>query len=139
MPRHPAWWTLNYGTEKALDFGVRQLREARAKLIPGRQPATGVRIVSSQRSAWNWGRAAGLVPKDHVSPPRLMLKEPRARIRYLTDAELLAVLKAAKEHSPTLAAAVTLALATGIRLAELAVVLGQGVEKEKFAGETAAA
>ena len=118
LKRHLEWWTLKYGTVKALEFGVLQLRKARDELIPGRQPATVVRILSSQRSAWNWGRATGLVPKDHVWPPRLMLKEPRARVRYLTDAELTAVLDAAKQHSPTLYAAVTLALATGIRAGE---------------------
>jgi integrase len=119
LKRHLAWWTLKYGTTKALDFGVLQLREARDALIPGRQPATVVRILSAQRSAWNWGRASGLVPKDRVWPPRLMLREPRARVRYLSDAELSAVLKAAKAHSATVHAAVLVALACGVRQGEM--------------------
>jgi integrase len=119
LKRHLTWWTRKYGTVKALDFGVQQLREARAELIPGRQAATVVRTLSAQRSAWNWGRACGLVPKDRVWPPRLMLREPRARVRYLSDAELTAVLAAAKAHSPCLHAAVTLALATGVRQGEM--------------------
>jgi integrase len=119
LVRQLRWWSAKYGTCKVLEFGVLELREARDKLMPGRQPATVVRILSAQRSAWNWGRAAGLVPKDRVWPPRLMLSEPAARVRYLTDEELSATLQAAKAHSSTLLAAVTLALATGVRRGEM--------------------
>jgi integrase len=116
---HLKWWTLKYGTVKALDFGVLQLREARDRLIPGREPGTVVRYLASQRSAWNWGRATALIPNDRVWPPRLMLTEPPARVRYLSDEELTAVLKAAKEHSTMMYAAVTVALATGARQGEM--------------------
>ena len=54
MPRHPAWWTLNYGTEKALDFGVRQLREARAswqRRIASERGLSGRRALVLSRKA----------------------------------------------------------------------------------------
>jgi len=119
LKRHLKWWSRKYGTVKVMDFGVLQLREARDALMPGRAAATVVRTLSSQRSAWNWGRAAGYVPNDRVWPPRLMLSEPAARVRYLSDDELNAVLKAAAAHSPMMYAAVTVALACGVRRGEM--------------------
>jgi integrase len=119
LERNLEWWKLNYGTTKALEFGVVQLREARSRLMPGRQPATVVRILASMRSCWNWSRAAGLLPKDKVWPPRLMLREPDARTRYLSDAELAALLKAAKASSAVLFAAIVVSIACGMRKGEL--------------------
>jgi integrase len=117
--RHLDWWTLKFGTVKVLDFGVIEGRAARELLIPGRQPATVDRYLAAERAAWNWGRAAGIVPKDRAWPPRLMLSEPDARTRYLSDDELTAVLTEAKKHSPVMLAAVTVALATGVRQGEM--------------------
>jgi integrase len=116
---HLAWWSVKYGTVKALDFGVMQGREARDALIPRMEPASVNRHLASQRAAWNWGRAAGLIPADRVWPPRLMLTEPRARVRFLSDEELSAVIEAARAHSPVLSAAVTVALACGCRAGEM--------------------
>jgi integrase len=117
--RHLNWWTLKFGTVKVLDFGVIEGRAARDLLIPGRSAGTVDRYLAAERAAWNWGRAAGLVPKDRAWPPRLMLPEPDARTRYLSDEELTAVLTEAKEHSPVMLAAVTVALATGVRQGEM--------------------
>ena len=117
--RRLAWWSVNCGAVKVLDFGVLQGRQARDALIPGRSAATVDRYIASQSASWNWGRAAGLVPKDRAWIPGLMLTEPDARTRYLSDDELKAVLKAAQAHSPTMVAATTLALATGVRSGEM--------------------
>jgi integrase len=117
--RHLNWWTLKFGTVKVLDFGVIEGRAARELLIPARSPATVDRYIAAERAAWNWGRAAGLVPKDRAWPPRLMLTEPEARTRYLSDDELKAVLTEAKKHSPVMLAAITVALATGVRQGEM--------------------
>jgi integrase len=117
--RHLDWWSAHHGTVKVLDFGVLQARAARDALMPARQNATVDRYIAAERAAWNWGRSAGLVPNDRAWPPRLMLTEPDARVRYLSDAELSAVLKAAKAHSPAVYAAVTVALATGVRQGEM--------------------
>lgn len=114
-----AWWVNTYGGERVRSLGVLKLREARDRLKPGRAPATVNRYVAAMRSCWNWGIAAGLVPADKAWPKRLMLTEPEGRTRYLTDAELVALLDAAKAHSPAIYAAIVVSLATGIRRGEL--------------------
>lgn len=80
-----SWWIQQYGTRRVVDFGVVQKREARELLRKGRGPATVNRYLSEMRSAWNWGRASGLVVNDQLRPERLMLTEPRGRTRYLPD------------------------------------------------------
>ena len=81
LRRALAWWSLHYGSTKVMELGPLQLREARDKLLGGtvrgggkRAPATVVRRLAAQRSAWRWGQAAGLVPRDHAWSPRLMPK-----------------------------------------------------------------
>lgn len=116
--KHLTWWSTKFGNIKVLDFGVLHGRQARDALVPRMEPASVNRFLASQRAAWNWGRAAGLIPTDRMWPPRLMLTEPRARVRYLDDDELRRVLEAARGHSPVLYAAVTVALACGCRAGE---------------------
>lgn len=114
-----AWWVNHYGGEKILDVGALTLREARDKLRPGRAPATVNRYLSAMRSAWNWGRAAELIPQKLAWPSRLMLTEPKGRTRFLSDAELDRLLKASKAHSALMYAAVLVSLACGVRQSEL--------------------
>jgi integrase len=114
-----AWWVNHCGGDKALTFGTLKLREARDLLRNGRAPGTVNRYLSAMRSCWNWGRAAGLVPQEKAWPTRLLLSEPRERVRFLSDAELTAVLAAAEKHSPWMHAAVVVSLATGLRQGEL--------------------
>lgn len=114
-----AWWIQGYGTARAVEFGVLQIREAREKLSKGRGPATVNRYLSALRSGWNWARSAGLLPDDRLFPSRVMLTEPRHRTRYLSDAELAALLKAAREHSVLMHAAIVVSIATGLRQGEL--------------------
>jgi integrase len=113
-----AWWVNHYGSTRVLDLNVLVLREARERLRHNRGPATCNRILSHLRSAWNWGRASGLVPQDLLWPSRLMLTEPKGRTRFLTDDELAALLEAA-EPDPTMHAALLVSLATGLRQGEL--------------------
>ena len=54
-----------------------------------------------------------------VWPPRLMLKEPPGIVRYLSDDELHALLKAAAQHSLVMYVAVLFSIATGVRMSEL--------------------
>jgi integrase len=114
-----AWWVNHFGNVKVLDFGVTTAREARKKLNSGRAPATINRYLSAMRSAWNWGIEAALVPTDRVWPKKLLLKEADARVRYLKDDELTAVLDAAKKHGAWIHAAVVLSIATGLRQGEM--------------------
>lgn len=126
-----AWWTGRYGGTKVLAFNVLMLREGRDLLRQGREPATVNRYLSAMRSAWNWARAAGLVPQERSWPSRLMLTEPKGRVRYLTDPELAALLKAASEHSPTIHAAILISLGCGIRQGELRRLKWADVDLEK--------
>lgn len=114
-----AWWTGHYGAAKVMEFNVLTLREARAGLRPGRAAGTVNRYLSAMRSAWNWGRSAGLVPQEQTWPTRLMLTEPKGRVRYLNDAELAELLKAAAAQSPTMHAAILVSLGCGVRQSEL--------------------
>jgi integrase len=114
-----AWWIQDRGTLKALELNVLVLREAREKLSRDRGPATTNRYLSALRSAWNWARAAGLVPSDRRWPERLLLTEPRGRVRFLSDDELAAVLEAAAKHSVVMHASIMISVATGLRQGEL--------------------
>ena len=118
-----AWWAGHYGATKIMELNVLTLRDARSSLKHGskgsRAAGTVNRYLSAMRSAWNWGRAAGLVPQEQAWPSRLMLTEPKGRMRYLTDEELAALLKAAADLSPTMNAAVLLSVGCGVRQSEL--------------------
>jgi len=126
-----AWWVNHCGGEKVLELNVLKLREARDKLRKGRSPATVNRYLSALRSCWNWGRASGLVPQDHAWPTRLLMKEDNERQRYLTDDELNGLLKAAKDHSPTMYAAVVVSVGCGLRQGELLNLKWSDIDLEK--------
>jgi integrase len=114
------WWVAKYGATRVMDVTVLTLREARQRLTAGRKPATVNRYVATMRAAWNWGKAAGLVPIDKPWPGvKLMLPEPKGRTRYLSDVELRAVLDEARRRGPTVYALIVVALATGVRQSEL--------------------
>jgi integrase len=110
------WWQENYGTDKVRAFGTIKLREARAKLLNGRSRSTANRYLSAFRKVWNWGITAGMVLEGW--PKKLMLKEPRGRIRFLSDEEIVRLLKAA-EKDPVIHAAIKVSISTGLRQGEL--------------------
>jgi integrase len=119
LTRNLAWWDEQYGTYKVLEFDVQTGRAAREKLIPGRSAGTVDRYIAAQRSSWNFGREAGLIPANRRWPPGLMLPEPRERSRYLTDEELPVLLSCAAAHSAVIHAAIIVAISTGVRQGEL--------------------
>jgi integrase len=114
-----AWWVNHCGGDRVMQFGTIQLREARGLISNGRAAATVNRYLSALRSCWNWGRAAQYIPPEKVWPTRLLLTEPRERVRFLSDVELSAVLLKAQEHAAWMHAAVIVSIATGLRQGEL--------------------
>jgi integrase len=117
------WWKAHYGATRALEFGVLHLREARGALQRSgrkrvRAAATVNRYLSSMRSAWNWGRSAGLIAPERGWPSKLMLKEPDGRTRFLSPDEIERLLKAA-EGDAVMRAAILVSIATGLRQGEL--------------------
>jgi len=114
-----SWWLQRHGTLRALELNVLELRKAREELRRGRSDGTVNRYLSAMRSAWNWGRTAGLIPTERRWPERLLLTEPRGRMRFLSDDELASLLNVAREHSVQMYAAIVVSIATGIRQGEL--------------------
>lgn len=114
-----AWWMNEYGGERVMGFGITKIREARDRLMPGRSPGTVNRYLSAMRACWNWGRHAGLISNDSHWPSKIMLTEPAARARFLDDAELKKVLKAASGEAAWFNAAVLVSIGTGVRQGEL--------------------
>jgi integrase len=119
-----AWWCEQHGEVRALEFcNPILLRAARERLLAFCTPSTCNRYLAVARAAVNWARAAGLLPADKcVWPPRLMLKEPRGRERFLSADELKRALDAARADTliggELMRAAVQFAVGTGIRQAE---------------------
>ena len=95
------------------------MRDARSLLSNGRANGTVNRYLGALRSCWNWGRAAQFIPAEKVWPTRLLLTEPDARVRYLNDSELAAVLDKAKQCALWMHAGVVLSIATGLRQGEM--------------------
>ena len=114
-----AWWVNHCGADKVLEFGAVKLRAARDLLSNGRSNGTVNRYLGALRSCWSWGRAAQYIPAEKVWPTRLLLTEPKERVRFLNDEELKAVMDAAEKHAPWMYAAVVVSLATGVRQGEL--------------------
>ena len=116
VDRLAGWFVTEYAHTKVRDFGVSALREARDKLRHGRGPATVNRYLSAFRAIWHWGISAELVLG--AWPKKLLLKEPRGRIRFLSDEEISRLLKAA-EKDTVMHSAIKVACMTGLRLSEM--------------------
>lgn len=117
--RQLGWWVDNYGSVRALEFSqAPRLREAREKLMALHQHGTVNRYLAAARACVNWGQSVGIVPPETSFPKRLMLTEPKAVERFLSDEELAKVLDAAHAFSPTMYAAVVYAIGVGVRAGE---------------------
>jgi integrase len=126
-----AWWVNKFGAVKVSDFGVVKLREeARPLLMRDRSGSTVNRYLSALRTAWNWGRDAGYVINERAWPRRLMLKEPRGIVRFLSDEELTRLLEASKAD-PMMDAAIRVSLATGMRQGEVRKVKWSDIDLDK--------
>lgn len=118
--RHLLWWKKQIGHHK-LSGATPDLRaDTLRKLKRGRTPATVNRYrisISAAFSAtvkdWHWLQSN---PMHEVRKP----DEPKGRIRFLSDDERAALLKACRESkSPHLYPIVVLALSTGMRQGEI--------------------
>lgn len=107
-----------YGTKRCSTFGVIQLREIRTALIKRVKPATVNRTLAVLRSCWNWGIAMGDVSPAQPWPKKLMVPEPRGRVRFLSPVELANVLDKARPD-PVMYAAIVTSIACGLRRGEL--------------------
>jgi len=120
------WWKAELGHYVLADISPALLAEKRDKLASGegrkekRSPSTVVRymaaishVFSIAVKEWGWLDDS---PMRKVSKP----KEPRGRVRFLSDDERKALLKASKESpSEYLYPIVVLALSTGMRQGEI--------------------
>jgi integrase len=121
--RQCAWWVNKFDTVKALEFATPvRLRAARDELRAEMGPATTNRYLAAIRAVINFGRATGLVPPSVVWVPRLMLREPQGRKRYLTEKELSRALNEARKDAviggELLRCAVMFAVGVGCRQSE---------------------
>ncbi len=121
------WWKLQIGHCLLSDVTPSLIAEQRDKLLKGatlrgklRSPSTVVRYLAALSHAftvalkeWGWVDDS---PMRKVTKP----KEPRGRVRFLSDDERAALLLACRESSnPFLYPVVVLALSTGMRQGEI--------------------
>lgn len=121
------WWKKQIGHVLLSDLTPALIAEQRDKLLKGftprkklRSPATVVRYIAALSHAlsiavkeWGWIEDS---PIRKVTKP----KESRGRIRFLSDTERCALLKACRKSSnPFLYPVVVLALSTGMRQGEI--------------------
>jgi len=126
------WWRNELGAYTLADVTPSLLGEARDTLSKGRSPATVVRYIAALShvftiavNEWEWLENN---PMRKVRKP----KEPRGRVRILSDDERKALLEACKNsNNQYLHAIVVLALSSGMRQGEIMTLRWQDVDIEK--------
>ncbi len=124
--RQLLWWKQQLGAHVLADITPAVIAEHRDKLAGGltpqgrqRSPATANRYLAALSHAltiavkeWGW-------LDDNPMRKVRKLKEPRGRVRFLSDDERSRLLEACQAHSPALYSIVVLALSTGARQGEI--------------------
>lgn len=114
------WWSNEIGVYTLADTTPAVIAEARDRLQKGREPATVVRYLAALSHAftvavneWGWLEDN---PMRKVRKP----KEPKGRVRFLSDDERQRLLAVCEESDcPQLYPVVVLAISTGMRQGEI--------------------
>jgi len=113
------WWCAQIGEQVLADIKPATLSELKETLADTHAPATVNRYLAALShpftiavTEWHW------LDSNPVTKVR-KLKEPRGRIRFLSDDERARLLEACKAESESLHRVVVLALSTGMRKGEL--------------------
>jgi len=119
--RHLLWWRKEIGSFILANVAPALIVECRDKLLTGnRTPSTVNRYLTSLShpftiafKEWGW-------VNDNPLWKVSKLKEPRGRVRFLSDEERIRLLNTCRKHpNPALYTAVVLALSTGARRGEI--------------------
>lgn len=123
--RHLKWWKKELGKTRLVDLTPELITTTRNKLLHGktrtgtRTPATCNRYLVSLSHCCSVAVDLGWISKNPCSKVK-KLSEPKGRIRFLSDDERKALLKACQEHAdPNIYLVVVLALSTGMRSSEI--------------------
>ncbi|OJY32619.1 MAG: integrase, partial [Legionella sp. 40-6] len=136
---HLTWWKAELGSFSLADISPAMIAEKRDHLASGitkrntkRSPSTVVRYMAALSHAftiavkeWGWLEDS---PMRRVTKP----KEPRGRVRFLSDEERTRLLEECKNSdSETLYLAVVLALSTGARRMEILGLQWQDIDLQR--------
>jgi integrase len=124
--RHLKWWKNEIGAYTLADVTPALIVECRDRLAKSevrhrapRSPGTVNRYLAALSHAFTVARKEWHWVKDNPLRDVSSLKEPRGRVRFLSDDERAALLKACRAHSDQLYTIVVLALSTGARQGEI--------------------
>ena len=126
------WWQSQLGDYLLTEMTAPRLSEMKMKLSKGRSPATVNRYLAALShvftmavNEWEWMDDN---PMRKVKRP----KEPRGRVRYLSEDEKIRLLEACKSSVvPELYPIVLLAISTGMRQSEILNLCWQDIDFEK--------
>ena len=119
-----AWYeaTMEQPLASVLDITAVELREWRREMIArGQKPASVNRRLSAVQSFEHWAADTGIIPGAPERPTSC--RQQRAAPRWLDRKERLAFLRAVEHGSPRDRAVAIVFLNTGLRVAEMAVLL----------------
>lgn len=118
--RHLKFWQDEIGHSLLADINPALIVECRDKLSKGRKAGTVNRYLSAMSHPFTIAMKEYGWIDDNPFRKVSKLKEPRGRVRYLSDNERKELLKACKQHpNPALYVAVVLAISTGARRGEM--------------------
>jgi integrase len=108
------------GSRLASSIGSEDIEPIHAE-IGSKHPYAANRLLETVRKMFNWGKVAGLVPRDHVNPITGIVRFPqRKRKRFVTTVEMPRFIQALEQEENEYARhGLWLLLLTGLRSTEL--------------------